>query len=220
MGQRFNTRTGKSPLHDIVRFYLKPGESNSVYYAQMFCYGSDPNHVGITGIRGCLGAVFAAAHHLYAVHIPPMNTQRDAQGARAFTAMVTGAEGANPAGTLYVFVNGTNRLQAHDEARSMKEDLGGVPCQVYRIMANLGAQSGTASADSVVIKVERMVGGFDLSYKRDDDLTWVAGGLQKTGCYYPEMEGSFGSAKVPDAPGFAGGWFQMTRATCSILNVR
>jgi hypothetical protein len=191
-----------------------------MYYAQMFCYGTDPNHVGITGIRGCLGAVFASPNHLYAVHIPPMNAQRDAQGASAFTAMITGAEGANPSGNLYLFVNGMNRTQALDEARAMKEDLSGAPCQVYRIMANLGAQSGTAQADSVVIKVERMIGGFDLSYKRDDDLNWIDGGRQKTGCYYPAMDGSFGSAKVPDAPAFTGGWFQMTRATCSILNVR
>ena len=191
-----------------------------MYYAQMFCYGTDPNHVGITGIRGCLGAVFASPNHLYAVHIPPMNTERDSQGASAFTAMITGAEGANPAGDLYLFVNGTNRLQAHDEARTMKEALGGAPTQVYRIMTNLGTQTGTSQADAVVIKVERVIGGVDLAYKRDDDMKWIDGGRQKAGCDYQAMDGSFGSAKVPDAPAFTGGWFQMTRATCSILNVR
>jgi hypothetical protein len=191
-----------------------------MYYAQMFCYGTDNNHVGITGIRGCLGAVFAAPNHLYAVHIPPMNAQRDAQGARDFTAMITGAEGANPAGELYLFVNGINRAQAYDESRAMKEALGGSPTQVYRIMANLGDKSGGTDADAVAIKVERILGGVGLMYKRDDDITWIVGGNNKTGCYYPAMDGTFGSAKVPDGNSLAAGWFQMTRATCSILNVR
>jgi hypothetical protein len=191
-----------------------------MYYAQMFCYGTDNNHVGITGIRGCLGAVFATPNHLYAVHIPPMNSERDSQGAREFTAMITGAEGANPGGDLYLFVNGTNRLQAHDEARAMKEDLGGSPTQVYRIMANLGSQSGGAQADAVAIKVERIIGGVDLRYKRNDDITWIDGGNPKIGCYYPAMVAEFGGAKVPDGASLGGGWFQMTKATCSILNVR
>jgi hypothetical protein len=191
-----------------------------MYYAQMFCYGTDNNHVGITGIRGCLGAVFAAAHHLYAVHIPPMNATRDAQGASDFTAMVTGAEGHNPAGDLYLFVNGTNRTQAYDEARTMKEALGGAPTQVYRIMTNLGAQSGGEQADAVAIKVERIVAGVGLMYKRNDDITWIAGGNPKAGIYYPAMASEFGDPKVPDGPSLAGGWFQMTRASCSILNVR
>jgi hypothetical protein len=134
--------------------------------------------------------------------------------------MITHAEGANPAGDLYVFVNGTNRAQAQDEARAMKEALGGSPTQVYRIMANLGAKSGGSEADSVAIKVERALGGVDLRYKRDDDITWINGGNNKSGCYYPAMDGTFGSAKAPDGPSLGGGWFQMTRATCSILNVR
>ena len=58
---------------------------DSMYYAQMFCYGTDNNHVGITGIRGCLGVVFATAN-LYAVHIPPLDSQRDLAGAMAFVA--------------------------------------------------------------------------------------------------------------------------------------
>ena len=59
-----------------------------------------------------------------------------------------------------------------------------------------------------------------MRYKRDDDITWIDGGNPKTGCYYPAMDGSFGSAKVPDGTSLGGGWFQMTRASCSILNVR
>lgn len=191
-----------------------------MYYAQMFCYGTDNNHVGITGIRGCLGAVFTTPNHLYAVHIPPMGPERDSQGAREFIAMITGAERPNPAGDLYLFVNGMNRKEVNDEARAMKEALGGSPTQVYRIMANLGSQSGGLQADAVAIKVERMIGGVDLRYKRDGDINWIGGGNPKTGCYYRKMDGSFGDAKVPDGASLGGGWFQMTKATCSILNVR
>jgi hypothetical protein len=190
-----------------------------MYYAQMFCYGMDNNHVGITGIRGCLGAVFATANRLYAVHIPPMDAQRDLAGAMAFVGMIVGTEGANhPAGNLYLFVNGTNRTQADNEARTIKDALGGPPTAVYRIMTNLGAGSGGLGADAVTVKVQRGA-GMNLSYKHVPDDQWVAGGNAKTGCYYPALDGTFGDAKVPNGGQLGAGWFQMSTATCHIRRI-
>jgi hypothetical protein len=191
-----------------------------MYYAQMYCYGMDNNHVGITGIRGCLGAVFASATRLYAVHIPPLNAQRDLAGAMSFLYMIIGAEGTqNPAGNLYLFVNGTNRPQVDDEARTMRNAIGGPPTRVYRIMSNLGPGSGGQGADSVTIKVLRMPGNLDLSYKHVPDNQWAGGGNAKTGIYYQQMDGTFGDAKVPNGVALGGGWFQMTLATCSIRGI-
>jgi hypothetical protein len=191
-----------------------------MYYAHMYCYGTDNNHVGITGIRGCLGVVFATPNRLYAVHIPPSNPQRDLAGAMAFIYMIIGTEGTpNPAGNLYLFVNGANRPQADDEARTMRNALGGPPTRVYRMMTNLGAQSGGQLADAATIKVERIGGNIDLSYKHVPDNQWVAGGNAKTGCYYQQMNGTFGGAIVPNGAALGAGWFQMTPASCSIRGI-
>jgi hypothetical protein len=193
---------------------------DSMYYAQMYCYGTDNNHVGITGIRGCLGVAFATANRLYSVHIPPSNPQRDLAGAMAFVYMIIGMEGApNPVGNLYLFVNGTNRTQVDDEARTMKTGLSGPPTRVYRMMTNLGPQSGGGSADAATMKVQRIAGNIDLSYKHVPDNDWVAGGNAKTGCYYPPMNGTFGGAVVPNGAALGAGWIQMGLATCSIRTI-
>jgi len=195
-----------------------------MYYAQMFCYGTDNNHVGITGIVGCLGVVFTTVNRLYAVHIPDSNPQRDLGGAMAFLHMIIGMEGMpTPAGNLYLFVNGTNRPQADDEARTMRNGLGGPPTQVYRIMTNLGPQSGGNQALAATIKVERIAGNIDLRYKHVSDANpndWIAGGNAKTGCYYKQMDGTFGGAVVPNGAALGAGWFQMTSATCSIRGIK
>ncbi len=188
-----------------------------MYYAQMYCYGTDNNHVGITGIRGCLGVAFAAANRLYAVHIPPSNPQRDLGGAMAFVYMIIGMEATpNPAGELYLFVNGTNRNQADDEARMMRDGLSGPPTRICRMMTNLGPNSGADNADAATIKVQRIAGNIDLSFKHVPDNDWVAGGNAKTGCYYQQMNGTFGGAVVPNGVALGAGWIQMAAATCII----
>lgn len=191
-----------------------------MYYAHMYCYGMDNNHVGITGIRGCLGVVFATANRLYAVHIPPGDPARDLAGANAFTTMITNTAGANPAATLHLFVNGTNRPTADDEARTMQNALGGPETRVYRIMRNLGAQSGTMGADSVTIKVQRWVGGnFAMSYKHLPDNQLVAGGNAKTGIYVPMYDGTFGSPVTPSPAALFAGWFPIDTTNCHVRRI-
>jgi len=133
--------------------------------------------------------------------------------------MIVGMEGVpHPAGNLYLFVNGTNRTQADNEARTIKDALGGPATRVYRMMTNLGAQSGGLEADAATIKVQRAA-GIDLSYKHVPDNQWVAGGNAKTGCYYPQMDATFGDAKVPNGGALGAGWFHMTNATCHIRGI-
>lgn len=191
-----------------------------MYYAQMFSYGTDVNHVGITGILGCLGVVFASANHLYAVHIPPSSAQRELVGAIAFCHMVIGTEGGNPAGTLHLFVNGSNRTGVDSEARHIRTALGGPATRVYRLMTNLGPNSGASNADSACIKVQS-AGGLNLSYKHVADNNMVAGGNARRGCYDPLQAGNanFAAAVVPDGPTLAAPWIQMGPATCMIRGI-
>lgn len=190
-----------------------------MFYANMYCYGMDINHVGITGIVSCLGVVFASPARLYAVHIPPNNAQRDLAGALSFCHMIVGQEGGNPGGSLHLFVNGTNRSQADMEARTIREGLGGPVTRVYRMMTNLGPNSGGQLADSATIRVRRNAGNLDLDFKHVPDDDWIAGGSARTGCYYAQMDGTFGDAIRPSALAMAGGWHPMTNATCHIRGI-
>jgi hypothetical protein len=191
-----------------------------MYYAHMYCYGMDNNHVGITGIRGCLGAVFATANRLFAVHIPPGDPARELAGANAFTGMITATAGANPAGELALFVNGMNRNDVDDEARTMRNALGGPPTRVYRIMRNLGAQSGGLGADSAVIKVQRMMGGgLSMAYKHIEDNQMQAGGGAKTGIYVPMYNGTFGNPVRPSPAELFAAWFPVDTTNCHVRGI-
>jgi len=183
-----------------------------VYYAQMFDYGSDPNHVGITGILGCMGVVFAAANHLYAIHIPDM-VNSNLIGARAFVAMVQGGEGAaHPAGSLHLFVNGMKRPTADDEARTMLDALGSPPTRVYRLMTGLPPANG-GEPSSATIKVQLVAGNAQLGYKHVPDDQWVQGGSARTGRY---LGGLPDDPTRPNDGALAAAWNQMTNATCHI----
>ncbi len=192
----------------------------TMYYAQMYCYGQDNDHVGITGIVGCLGALFAAPHRLYAAHIPPAgNPVRDLLGAIHFCRMILIGEGAGPAGSLHLFVNGRNRVQVDSEARNMRNALGGPETLVYRMMTNLGNGSGGMGADAATIKVERNGQDIDIEYKHVPDNDWEDGGNAKTGCYHPPMDGTFGGAVVPTNAQLNAVWFPMDHTTCSIRRI-
>lgn len=191
-------------------------ESNAMYYAQMFDYGTDQNHVGVTGIVGCLGAVFAAPAHLYAIHIPDM-VNSNLIGANAFVAMVQGGEGAlHPAGTLHVFVNGMQRPTADAEARSMLDGLGAPDTKVYRLMTGLDPAIAGAARLSAAIKVQLVAGAVQLAYKHVPDNQWVAGGNARTGRYL----GAMADAPTCPSPGeLAAAWNQVTNATCHIRGI-
>ncbi len=187
-----------------------------MYYAQMYDYGTDPAHVGVTGMVTCMGAIFAAPHHLYAIHIPDAVNSK-ALGANAFVAAVQGGEGAlNPAGTLHVFVNGMFRPTADDEARSMLDGLGGPVTRVYRMMTGLNPPVVGADPLAASVKVQMVVGALQLTYKHVPDANWIAGGNARTGRY----AGSLADAPTcPSAPELAAAWNQVTNATCHIRGV-
>jgi hypothetical protein len=186
-----------------------------MYYAQMFDYGSDPNHVGITGIVGCMGVIFAAPNRLYAVHIPDMTNSR-LTGANAFVGMVQLGEGAaHPAGTLHLFVNGMNRHTADDEARTMLTPLGAPATRIYRFKPGLDPNVNGANDLAATIKVQSG-GGLQLFFKNVPDDQWIAGGNARTGRYAGSM------ADAPTRPNDAelnAAWYQMTSATCLIRNI-
>ena len=188
-----------------------------MYYAQMFEYGSDQAHVGVTGIAGCLGAVFAAPNHLYAVHIPPNDAIVNRIGADAFVGMVQGGEGANhPAGSLHVFVNGNLRPTVDDETRHIFDALGApATTRIYRLFAGL-AQPGSVNPFSATIKVQWIAGALQLGYKHVPDNQLIAGGNPRTGRYRGSLEDD---PKRPSNGELAAVWNQMTNPNCFIVRV-
>jgi len=154
-----------------------------MYFANMYCYGWDHDAVGITGIRGCLGAVYKGAHALYAVHIPPTSAQVHANAAQTFAGWVRQFENnTERKGDLWVFINGKNRSSAEEEAKYLKSQLNAKHATLYRLMQNLGPDSGGYDAHPASILV-RQGANVDLLYKHVPSDQYVAGGRSEVGQY-------------------------------------
>jgi hypothetical protein len=166
-----------------------------------------------------MGAVFVTANQLYAVHIPDTSEQSRQAGAAAFVNMITGVEGANPHGSLHVFVNGMNRPTADQEAAKMRDDLGGPVTRVYRMMEHLHEpHPQKPPRRSAWVKVVRNGPNVDMRYKYLEDTgpqkEWMAGGNAKTGIYEPSYETTFGGAIMPTPGALANQWFPIDLPNC------
>ena len=191
-----------------------------MYMAQMYCYGMDAQCAGVTGIVGCLGCVYVGATNLYAVHIPPQDLARQKGGAAEFAAWVLGGPDKNMGaqGQLNLFVNGMNRGEAADEAHDLRALLNKPVTNVYRIMTNLGPESGKYSAAAVSILVKRLSSSVRMTYKHVPDAEYEPGGGAKSGCYDKKYEGTFGDAIKPKDCN--AGWFEVNATNCHILGIK
>jgi hypothetical protein len=193
-----------------------------MYFANMFCYGSAQDKVGITGIRGCMGIVYIGGASMYALHIPPDSDDVQKMARVDFEAFVKNNEPvAKGSGYLFAFVNGKNRPSAVDEMKDMKKRLNAPPTIIYRMMKHLGQDSGGFGADSVAIMLERWHASTDnpsgclIWYKRNDDITWVGGGARESGQYKPRP--AYQGDEVPSE--FNAHWWRMDGLNCTIANV-
>jgi len=191
-----------------------------MYMAQMYCYGMDPLCAGITGIVGCIGCVYVGATNLYAVHIPPQDLARQKGGAAEFAGFVLGGPDKDTVsqGELHLFVNGMNRNEAADEAHDLRAALNKPATNVYRIMTNLGPESGKYSAAAVSILVKRLGSSIKMTYKHVPEAEYEAGGAAKRGCYDRKFEGTFGDAIKPKDCDT--GWFEVNSTNCHILGIK
>ena len=174
-----------------------------MYFANMYCYGSDNNTVGITGMLGCMGVVYISAGSMYAIHIPDNNDTLNKLGGKTFVKWVKHQEQriTQDSGHLIAFINGKNRPDAENEVRAIKEGLKSPTTTLYRILKHLGAGSGGAMADAAAIMVDRVhisklaPKGCLCYYKRDGDIKWVAGGVHESGQY--KINSSYTGDGVP-----------------------
>lgn len=175
-----------------------------MYFADMYCYGSDAGTVGITGIRGCMGIVYIGNGANYAIHIPPDSDDVQKAARKAFATFIKNNEQhvGRGNGCLFAFVNGRNRTTATGEMKDMKSRLGSPPTLIYRITKHLGPDSGGLGADAVVIMVEKLhaagttADACAIWYKRNDAITWVGGGTHEAGQY--KVRQAFQGDKIPD----------------------
>lgn len=187
-----------------------------MFFAQMYCYGSDLNAVGITGIRGCMGVVYACAGRMYAIHIPPSSDQTNALAASAFAQCVTNhGDGGAADGDLFFFLAGTTRPTAISEARHITSLIGPGTATVFRIMKGLGEGSGGDHAElSPSILVAR---GLPPQYKCLANDDYVGGDFNAEGQYLGSP-GGMDSSKVPRD--CVEGWTPMTGENCYRVSIR
>jgi hypothetical protein len=188
-----------------------------MYFANMYCYGMDHLEVGITGILGCMGVVYKGAQALYAVHIPD-HQATNATGAAVFAQFVGHFEliETRKSGDLFVFINGSNRPSAEEEARNLKSLLNAKKATLCRIMRNLGPKSGGDMADSASILV-RDRGNIELLYKHVPDDQYIAGGKGPVG-QYRQISGFSGNC-VPNDYLSPQGWHIMNGANCLCIKI-
>lgn len=190
-----------------------------MFFANMFCYGSDLTEVGITGIRGCMGVVYRGAGRLYAIHIPPMSEPSNALAATTFSSYVAGLENGAAAGDLFFFVNGTNRPSAINESHNLKSLMAPKTATLFRIMTGLGKGSGTDQAEHSPSILVTNRGFVDLRYKYVPDDQYVAGGTNEAGQYMGQ-QGAMGSNKVPSDYQAPQGWTIITGENSYRVSIR
>jgi hypothetical protein len=190
-----------------------------MYFANMYCYGFHNDFVGITPIVGCMGVVFTVDRTLYAVHIPDGVGTENADAATVFSNWVLSSEQVNKkAGKLFLFFNGTNRPSAEKEGENLRTLLKKPKTTLYRIMKNLGPQSGTSSALSVTIIVRHHHDGLEMKYKQVDyPAKWQDGGKNESGQY--KNRPNYCGGKVPKAAEMLGGWYDLDKTTCTIKKI-
>lgn len=202
-----------------------------MYFANMYCYGHDNVVVGITAIRGCIGVIYVGKASMYAVHIPDNGLAENKRAGEVFSDWVRNQEGkvGRKQGHLFVFANGANRSfdgkkdsSAETEAKAIKKALEKPPTTVYRIMRNLGPNSGTFNADSVAIMLRRAhesasnPGGCVIRYKRDGGkIEWVDRGKKESGQY--KIDARFSGTQIPSD--IVAGWLLANKSNCSIKRV-
>ncbi|CAN5774960.1 hypothetical protein BH11PSE8_BH11PSE8_28950 [soil metagenome] len=191
-----------------------------MFFANMFCYGSDLNAVGITGILGCMGVVYRGATRLYAVHIPPMSAHNNALGGSTFAEYVSGLEGddASP-GDLFFFLNGTSRASAIAEAHDIKSLMKPKTATLFRIMTGLGKGSGSNTAEHSPSILVTHRGFMDLRYKVVPEDQYVEGGVAEAGQYLG-TPGEMGSSKVPSDYLAPAGWTIITGENSYRVGIR
>jgi hypothetical protein len=191
-----------------------------MFFANMFCYGSDQTEVGITGIRGCMGVVYSGATRLYAIHIPPMGDSTNALGASKFAEYVKGHEpkDASP-GDLFFFVNGTNRPNANSEAHNLKDLLKPKTATLFRIMTGLGKGSGGSQAEHSPSILVTNRGSVNLRYKCVPDDQYIDGGATEAGQYLGQ-QGGMGSNKVPSDYKNPQDWIVITGENSYRISIR
>ncbi len=155
-----------------------------------------------------MGVVYRGVNSLYAVHIPDNSALINARGVSIFAEFVSHTEyHKKEKGDLFVFINGINRPTAEDEARNLKSLLNAKHATLYRIMLNLGANSGGNQADSASILVQDR-GHIDLLYKHVPDNQYIPGGRSAVGVYDPRGS-AFGNT-VPNDHANPLGWHIVT----------
>jgi hypothetical protein len=187
-----------------------------VYFANMFCYGWDHQCVGITGITGCMGVVYKGIRALYAVHIPD-NTQWNAIGGQDFASYVARIEPKPGKGELFAFLNGNNRTGAPDEVKAIRAILEKPKTTIYRIVTNLGPNSGKENAASVAIVVKHVHGGLEMLYKPDGNCVWANTGRHEVAQY--RANDGFKGNKVPsdlDPLWAPAGWYPVNKTNCTV----
>ncbi len=193
----------------------------TVYIADMFCYGSSRDFVGINGIVGCMGVFVSCGQTLYAVHMPD-SPNYDEAGRIAFAQFVTGSGGWNAANaTMIGALNNNERPGANAELTDLARRLGVGSFRLVRLRKNIDFTATRAPVAVVVLCLFDPPGttsGIQLRYQMDKNVRWDKGkGEAQAGRYRAMRDDELLSVN----PAWGSGWQQVdgTNSDISLVKV-
>jgi len=186
-----------------------------MYFADMFCFGYDPDCVGVTGIVGCMGIFVATDDLLYSIHVTAGSVPEERLGAQKFGSFVNRCETPQKIARAKVFcvVNGGARLKLSNDLEPFAKAIGVKLITAVRIFENLapmsqavgkGSRWDQMKAVAVAFKRGQAQGEFVIRYKQESEVQWLngaqAGGKYRDGWY---NRAHYKEVRTVD-PGFAG----------------
>jgi hypothetical protein len=184
-----------------------------MYLADMYCYGKDPDAVGVTGISGCMGVFVSSGATLYGIHIPENNPDKCARGGKAFTDFIKLDAGNGFDGEKAVMItvaNFTQRSTAADESYEICRQLGMRRFTLFRPEKHIAVSTGK-NPESIWVVWQRVKGAeMELRYRPDANILPKKGeGTARSGDYgaygedarYTVSTEGWYAAKPPNAHG-------------------
>lgn len=191
-----------------------------MYIADMFCYGSSTDFVGVNGIVGCMGVFVSSGATLYAVHLPD-SINYNVAGRTAFAQFVTHSAGWNPAtATMIAVLNGDNRPAANAELNDLAQQLGIGSYRLVRMRKNIESSPTREPLSTAVLCLFNPPGnppGINLRYQMDKNVRWIDNGGEARAGQYRAMRGD---GLLGVNPAWGAGWQEVNATNCDLSLVR
>lgn len=186
-----------------------------MYIADMFCYGSSTDSVGVNGINGCMGVFIACNQVLYAAHMPD-SINYNQPGRIAFANFVSHGANWNPAqATMVGVLNGSNRSSAKGELVDIAQRLNIRSFRTVRLRQGIEKTTGNEPLAAAVLFLFKPQGGgaIEMRYQMDKYVKWVQNQGEARAGQYRALRGD---RRFWTSAAWGAGWNAVDSNSCDL----